>query len=139
VNVKAVAFISPLARLAVEVGWFEEEERGGLLCEDIDGTYVLQNLMRSDKADRHNNHREYHKVVDDKYLQVLIRLRRMGLIKKEDIRRYILLNKLCFAQKDYSAEKRFRFLIEWDPSALTRTDEDSYHSTIIPIRIRSWN
>ena len=123
VNVKAVAFIPPLARLAIELGSFEEEERGGLLCKNL-GKNVLQNLMNSDKADLHNNHREYHEVVDDKYLQVLIRLGKLGHLKKEDIQRYSLLNKLCFAQRYYPAEKRFRFLVEWDPNALTQTDED---------------
>jgi hypothetical protein len=32
--VKVVSFIPPLARLAMEFSLFEEEKRGGLLCED---------------------------------------------------------------------------------------------------------
>ncbi|OEU23455.1 hypothetical protein FRACYDRAFT_216370 [Fragilariopsis cylindrus CCMP1102] len=60
-------------------------------------------------------------LIDTKYLQVLIRLRRMGLLKKEDIQNYGLLHILC--REDYFIEKRFRFLVEWDPSALTQTNE----------------
>ena len=125
-NVKAVAFIPLLARLAVELGSFEEEERGGLLCKNNMNINVLQNLMNSDKGrpeNLHHNPREYHEVVDDNYFQVLIRLGKLGYLKKEDIQWYGLLNKLCFAQKRYFAKKRFRFLVEWDPNALTQTDE----------------
>jgi hypothetical protein len=43
----------------------------------------------------------------------------MGLLKKEDIQRYGLINDLC-RQVWYFAEKQFRFLVEWDPSALIK-------------------
>jgi hypothetical protein len=124
-NVKAVSFIPIVARLAIEFELFEEvEERGGLLCqEDINGNNmlnVLQNLMLSDQIERDN--REYHEPIDNKYSQVLIQLRKMGLFKKEDIREYQLLQILC--SRSYFADKRFRFLVEWDPNALTQTDED---------------
>jgi hypothetical protein len=71
---------------------------------------VLQLLMFSDVVTNTGN-REYHELYDDRYLQVLIQLRKMGLLKKEDIQRYDLLSYSC-------AEKRFRYLVEWDPSAL---------------------
>ncbi len=59
---------------------FPEQYRGGLLCEDND----LRDLIRSDEIDEYHN-REHHDAVDDKYLQVLIQLIKMGLLKKEDI------------------------------------------------------
>jgi hypothetical protein len=67
------------------------------------------------------NNREHHEPIDDKYLQVLIRLRNMGLFKKEDIREYQLLHQLC-SSLYYFAERRFRFMVEWDPNALFHLD-----------------
>ena len=124
-NVKAVSFIPLFARLAIKLGLFEEKYRGGLLCQDIENDYynhynVLENLMHSDLTPWSNDDvykREHHEAVDDKYLQVLIQLRKMGLLKKEDIQKYNLIIKLC-GEYGYFSEKRFRFLIEWDPNAL---------------------
>ncbi|OEU07581.1 hypothetical protein FRACYDRAFT_251003 [Fragilariopsis cylindrus CCMP1102] len=128
-NVKAVSFIPIVARLAIEFGLFEEDKRGGLLCEydynEDKGDNVLYHLMIMG-----------HEYIDTKYLQVLIQLRKLGLLKKEDIQRYDLLHNLCNG-KSYSAEKRyhyfaenrFKFLVEWDPSALTQT----YHDGQLPM------
>ncbi|OEU12758.1 hypothetical protein FRACYDRAFT_244031 [Fragilariopsis cylindrus CCMP1102] len=118
-NVKAVSFIPLLLRLAIEFGLFEEDERGGLLCED-----VLHHLMDSDNTELELHNQEHHESVDTKYLQVLIQLRRLGVLKKEDIQRYGLLYRLCI--EDHFAEKRFRFIVEWDPSALTQTNENGW-------------
>jgi hypothetical protein len=81
-NVKAVSFIPLVDRLAIELGvlFDGEENRGRLLCEDANGNNVVHYLMRSARTETHN--REYHEPVDDKYLQVLIQLRRMGLLKR---------------------------------------------------------
>ena len=117
-NMKAVSFITLLARLAIELGLFEEQDRGGLLCHDIysdKGNNALENLMLCDYPTQLG--REYNVHVDDKYLHVLIQLRRMGLLKKEDIQMYDLVIQLC-SQTWYFAEKQFRFLVEWDPSVL---------------------
>ncbi|OEU11617.1 hypothetical protein FRACYDRAFT_244735 [Fragilariopsis cylindrus CCMP1102] len=120
-----------LSRLAIKLGLFEEEERGGLLCQGHENHYdyryrtnVLENLMHSDLNLWSNDDaykREHHEAVDDKYLQVLIQLRKMGLLKKEDIQQYHLTIKLC-GEYGYFSEKRFRFLIEWDPNALINPD-----------------
>jgi hypothetical protein len=119
-NMKAVSFITLLARLAIELGLFEEQYRGGLLCQDIysnQDNNAFENLMRCYRPTQLGT--ECHEPVDDKYLHVLIQLRKMGLLKKEDIQRYDLINKLC-SQVWYFAEKQFRFLVEWDPSALIK-------------------
>ena len=65
--------------------------------------------------------RDHNRLVDETFLEVLIQLRRIGLLKKEDIRKYGLLNKLLTSNY-YFAENRFRFLVEWDPSALREAD-----------------
>jgi hypothetical protein len=125
-NLKAVSFIPLVAMLAIEFGWFQEQDRGGLLCQDeVDdgnGFNVLQNLLRSDETTELHN-QEHHEAVDDKYFQVLIQLRQMDLLKKEDIQSYNLLHSLYFRCHYFFTEMRFRFLVEWDPNALTQTDE----------------
>jgi hypothetical protein len=116
-NLKAVSFIPLLVMLAIEFGLFEEEERGGLLCEI--GNNVLRSLISSYRTEIHKQER--HEAIEDKYLHVLIQLRRIGLFKKEDIQRHTLLNTLC-TNCLYFPEKRFRFLAEWDPNALINTN-----------------
>ncbi|OEU07300.1 hypothetical protein FRACYDRAFT_251103 [Fragilariopsis cylindrus CCMP1102] len=114
-NRKTLSFIPLLARLAIELGLFEEERGGLLLCQDIDGANVLHLLMLSEPT-MISNRDEQLGVSEDEYLHVLIQLRKLGYVKKEDIHRYCLLHHSC--KGGYFAEKRFRFLVEWDPTAL---------------------
>ncbi|OEU14245.1 hypothetical protein FRACYDRAFT_240778 [Fragilariopsis cylindrus CCMP1102] len=109
-----ISFIPIVARLAIEFDLFEEDERGGLLCLDSDGDNVLHLLMDTD------DHQEQHEAVDDKYLQALIKLRQLDLLKKEDIQSYDLLHCLCIGGT--FPENRYKMLVEWDPNALTQTD-----------------
>ncbi|OEU23212.1 hypothetical protein FRACYDRAFT_233381 [Fragilariopsis cylindrus CCMP1102] len=125
-NVKSVSFIPLVAKLAIELDLFDEQQRGGLLIEgegQHEGQHVLHSLMCTDSVKRRSQER--YEYIDDKYLRVLIQLRKLGLLKKEDIRRYCLLYNLC-GEEDYFAEKRFRFLVEWDPSALIQTTGYGY-------------
>jgi hypothetical protein len=110
-NQEGVHYIPLFARLALEFGSFEEEARGGLLYEN--GNNVIQNLIELRNHDCQDD-------IEDTYLQIMIRLRRIGLFKKEDIRRYDLLNYLCVYYVHFP-KKRLTFLIEWDPTALTQT------------------
>ncbi|MGK3744269.1 MAG: hypothetical protein ACI90V_011129 [Bacillariaceae sp.] len=83
----------------------------------------LQSLMRSETIERHNQE------LDDKYFRVLVQLRYIGLFEKEDIQRYDLLHNLCTnLSRYYFAEKRFRFLVEWDPTLLLHADKH-FHLT----------
>ena len=124
-HIKAVPFIPFLVRLAIQLGLFEEQYRGGLLCEDIYADNVLKRLM--------HNCDPKHPDADDKCLQVLLKLRGMGLLKKEDIQSYALLNELC-GQYYFFAEKRLRFLVEWDPNALLHPTETGW----LPIHSAAW-
>jgi hypothetical protein len=85
---------------------------------------------------------EHHHVpIDIKCLQVLIQLRRMGHLKKDDFQRYELVYILCSQQ--YFAESRLRFLVEWDPTSLTPLNNygylplhhAAYHSSIRGFRM----
>ncbi|OEU10362.1 hypothetical protein FRACYDRAFT_247395 [Fragilariopsis cylindrus CCMP1102] len=123
-NLKAISFIPLVARLSIELGLFEEQYRGGLLVIDAEGSRytfnTLVSLMNSQSLQHSNDdnyNQEHH---ENQYLQVLIKLRRMDLLKKEDIQNYGLLNNLC--RPPYFSEKRFRFLTEWDVNAVLYTD-----------------
>ena len=124
-NVKAVSFLPLVARLSIELDLFEEQYRGGLLLStDANGDWgpynPLQTLMNSEDyhfSNGDNYNQEHH---EDQYLQVLIELRRMDLLKKEDIQNYGLLNNLC--RRPYLSKKTLRYLIEWDLNAVLHTD-----------------
>ncbi|OEU23445.1 hypothetical protein FRACYDRAFT_233615 [Fragilariopsis cylindrus CCMP1102] len=109
-NLKAVSFVPLVARLSIELGLFEEQYRGGLLIIDAE---------RNRNDDNYNQ--EYHENHENQYLQVLIKLRRMDLLKKEDIQNYGLLKNL--RRRPPFGKKRFRFLIEWDFYALLHPDQ----------------
>ena len=135
-NLKAVSFIPLLARVAIKCGCFDVEHRGGLLCNadayDYNGNNVLTLLSTGSKhiPDAVSYGDELHnELVDTKFLQVLIQLRRQGHLKKEDIQD--LFNTLY--RLPVFPEKRFRFLIEWEPSALIRPDRNGFvplHDTL---------
>jgi hypothetical protein len=134
-NLKAVSFIPVLARIAIELDCFNDKWRGGLLIQDGEnkgimnngGENVLQLLTRSD-YEREN--REHHELVGHKYLLVMERLRKMGLLRKEDIQKYGLLQRLCYKNIALFADKRLQFLVEWDPTSLTLADE---HDGCVPL------
>jgi hypothetical protein len=42
----------------------------------------------------------------------------MDLLKKGDIQRYDLSKRLCISRNTIFGEKRFQFLVEWDPNGL---------------------
>jgi hypothetical protein len=114
-NLKAVSFIPVLVKLAIEFGVFGEEDRGGLLLLPGTGRIVLGHLMYTDMV---YCDRVHHELVDDTYLLVMKKLRQMDYLKQEDIKRYGIFHILC--QQSVFAEKRFRFLVEWDPTTLVQ-------------------
>ena len=89
---KAVSFVPLLARLGIELGQFEEEERGGLILVDVneDGINALTFLVSND-GECEANDAENQQLVDDRFLAVMKKLREMNLLKKEDIREYGIL------------------------------------------------
>ena len=117
-NLKAVSFIPTLVRLAIEFSCFAVEERGGLFCDDSDGNNVLRLLLIAVTHPRLGE--EHHQLFDDKSFQVWIQLRQQGHLKKEDIQDHQLLLS-TISRNEYGdgfMEKRIRFLVEWDPTAL---------------------
>ena len=120
-NVNCMSFVPLLARMGIELGQFEKDQRGGLLFKDIwSGNNVLQMLAATNL--RHHNlcYSEQHEIIDDLYLDAIKRLREMNLFKKEDLREYFVLHRMC----DYLVlpRKRFLYLVDWDPTTLSQPD-----------------
>ena len=121
-NVKAVAFVPLLARLAIELNLvsFEKTERGGLLVEDGEGQTVLHDLVLSSNALTRDDDQHDHRV-DTTFVAVLMRLRQTNLLSIGDIQHYELVHQLC-GSDSHRALQRFRFLTEWYPlSLITRS------------------
>jgi len=65
---------------------------------------------------------EYNQHVDNICLTQLIRLRQLGLLKKEDIRGHKLIERICYNHAQVFAERRFQFLFEWNPIFVLQGD-----------------
>jgi hypothetical protein len=108
---KAVSFIPLLAEEGFKLNVGGEGMRGGLLCEIDDKNNVLQTVVEAgwdlDAGDWHD--------LDSVCLDVMKRLRKMDLLKKEDIKEYGLLE--CAMNSWTWAEQRFEYLVDWDPAA----------------------
>lgn len=120
INLKAVSFISILAQLGTELNQFPEEQRGGLLCHP--GSSLNERTFGA-LLEVYSSSDEVNQLVDIVCLTQLIRLRRMNLFKKEDLRDFNLVE---FMYSQDFAERRYRFLIEWDPTLLLDAREGEW-------------
>jgi hypothetical protein len=114
---KALFFIPLLAELGVELGRFKEKERGGLTCFMKSVLFQLFcNVILRDDHDEESSGK-----LDEASTAILMRLKEKGLMKKEDIYQCDLANLLLYRalyKKTLRIEKRFKFLINWNPSIL---------------------
>ena len=105
-NVKAVSFIHLFARLAIEFGTFDEQERGGLLIRDSINRNVLHRLVNTS---RHS---------DNLFHTEMVKLKRAGLFLKKDIMDFGLLSHMCQSCKWWFSEQKAKFIIDWDQNSL---------------------
>lgn len=147
-TIKRMSLIPFTAKLGFKLNQFEKWERGGVLAEPEDGgNNVLQNLCSSfDNKFAGCSPEKDQTLVEETALGVMKTLRRMKLFKKGDIQRYNLVQKLFFdesrswpseskTEDHVISEKRFRFLTDWDPEALTAPfrDDDKDNEGLLPI------
>ena len=119
-NDKVAMYIPVLVKIALQFGLFHEETKGGLLIQDVaSGENVLQNIMGSVISDGK----------EDMYLNVLMELRNNGVVNIDDVRMYGLLQKCLSPYALKYGEKRYLYLLEWDPNALSLHD----HNGFIPL------
>jgi hypothetical protein len=115
---ETISFIPLLAEEGLKHDVGGEGMRGGLLCGGRDNT--LQNL--ASHYDSEGDDQD-----DMRRVDVMRRLRDMGLMKKEDIQEYRLLENASCRNLDRRnacknlSKRRFEFLVEWDPDALMRS------------------
>jgi len=120
-DVNCISFVPLLARLGTELGQFDEDKRGGLLLKDSrSGNNVLQMLAATNLSDHNLYYSEHHQMIDDLYLDAIKRLRATNLFKKEDLRENFVLH--CMCKSLVLPNKRFLYLVEWDPTTLSQLD-----------------
>lgn len=131
-NFKAASFVPLLAKLGVELGQFQEEERGGLnfrndnMLKMLSSNHFVEDFETLDS-------KEFYRLVDNTCLIVMKRLRELGLFKKEDIIEYNLIGSLL--QGPVFPEQRFRFLVEWNPNCLAAfIDVRLFMRNLLPIK-----
>ena len=122
-NKKSIPFVHLFAQLAIEFKLFEEDQRGGLLIKDINsGCNVIEQLVYSDVHQGYQSdgtRSEYSCCLDKIRTCEFNRLRQTSLLVVEDIREYILLDRLC--DHVYFPKTSARFLIEWYPACLVQS------------------
>ena len=101
-SAKAVSFIPLLAEEGSKLNVGGDGMRGGLLFV-TDYTDNLLRLLVQAGGDGHD--------FDSVCLDVMKRLRKMDLLKKEDIKEYGLLECAMYSW----AEQRFEYIVDWDP------------------------
>jgi hypothetical protein len=141
-NLKAIPFIPVMVALGFELNeaGFQPEERGGLLSTLPHNPWNMLQLLVIcfDKSETYKRDKEYHEAADTKLCGVLQKLVEKDMLKKEDVLDHNLVMALCANSyaMPYFPKKRFQFLIEMDPTALTKPCFDPVigsHPYFLPI------
>eukprot|EP00533_Pseudo-nitzschia_delicatissima_P014932 CAMPEP_0197268336 /NCGR_PEP_ID=MMETSP1432-20130617/4113_1 /TAXON_ID=44447 /ORGANISM="Pseudo-nitzschia delicatissima, Strain UNC1205" /LENGTH=363 /DNA_ID=CAMNT_0042733377 /DNA_START=636 /DNA_END=1727 /DNA_ORIENTATION=+ len=105
---KAISFVPLFVELGIEIGGFEERERGGLACENF-----LTKLFYS---------------TFEQALTILVQLREKGLVEKQE--ECDVMSSLLSAKNEGNPldfiETRLRLLVEWNPTILMNCDNHTY-------------
>ena len=111
-----LSLIPILADEGMKLNVFGDGMRGGLLCKDSSGRTQLWRICK-------DGGRGGHETSDLRLLDVIKRLREMGLVEKEDIKKYGLLHCYENMSEYQNTSKRFNYFVDWDPSALKQARE----------------
>jgi len=117
-SLKSLPFVPLLAELGDNSSSFQAKERGGILkASGSRKGSVLLELLTNKQLLQHELIRDedFDRKLDETSLQVLIRLKEIGLLKKDDI--WDCIDNILF-EKPSRTEKRLRFLIDWNPTIL---------------------
>ena len=116
---KRVSCVPMLAEEGMKHNVGGDGMRGGLLCESEDSA---ETPLTEIACNNPNQYDADYAMYDLFRLDIIKRLREMGLLKKEDIRKYNLLWDSCY---DCSSQ-RFNYFADWDPSVLKEQQWDQY-------------
>jgi len=114
-------FIPLLAELGVELGGFKKSERGGLTCLTMSiFVQLICNDAILDDLDEESSGK-----LDETSTAIMMCLKEKGLMEKEHIYDYDLTHLVLYNamnrpkyRSEKTFEKKFCFLINWDPSIL---------------------
>ena len=127
---KTVSFLPLFCQLGIELGRFQEKEKGGLECSNsisVVSQLLCNRIASTAEASRaqYRGQSPNTKKVDQKSLVVLIHLWEKGLVTNGDIRWFQLIIDLFVAasyrELDF-VEERLRLLIDWNPDILLECD-----------------
>ena len=104
-NSKSEQYVTLLAREGLKYNVGGDDKRGGLLSQDTDGLNTLHLLANRSYSDE---------MGDESCLRVLIELRELKLLRKQDINDHNLLFHACHP----SSQLRFNYFLNWDPDEL---------------------
>jgi len=134
-SIRSASFIPLFAKLGVELGVFQDCDRGGLVfgangmdvfsqlaasscccCRVVEDVGTSSSSGGTRKNRRKGDDASHQREVDARFLGVFEELRAMNLMKRSDIRAFKIMDILC-RQKVFP-ERRFRYFVDWDPSVL---------------------
>ena len=133
-NLKSIPFLPIMAELGIELGMGEyairkeKELRGGLIGTTVSTNMIrllvttndncLTNKLKTKDENENEKTHLYCNRIDIICLDIIKQLQKKNLFHKEDIRKYKLLDILCSQDAYFFPERRFRYLVDWDPDSL---------------------
>ena len=115
----AYSFVPLFAKLGIELGQFEEADRGGLFlkfpeCQQNVLQFIVCCFYICEEKKLDKAYSKHHQSLDERILAVLNKLRELKLLKKEDILQHNLLGLLCTRNYEEFPDKRFNFFCDWN-------------------------
>jgi len=118
-NFHGVSFIPKIAAIGQDhPNLFAPNERGGLITNEGN---IINELAKRNYTD-YNKRKcsEHQRIVDEKFLAIIERLRTMNLFTKNDIKKNHLIYAIYHSGTTYFSELRFRYLVNWNPASFAK-------------------
>jgi len=118
-NFHGVSFIPKLAEIGKDhPELFSDKERGGLITNE--GNIVNELAKRNYTDYNKRKYPDHQRLVDEKFLAIIQRLRTMNLFTKNDIKKNHLIYFIYHSGTTYFSELRFRYLVNWNPASFAK-------------------
>merc|ERR1712238_555522 len=114
-----VSFIPVIAEIGKDhPELFAPKERGGLITS---AGNMINELAKRNYTD-YNKRKcsEHQRLVDEKFLAIIARLRTLQLFTKQDIKKNHLIYAIYHSGTTYFSELRFRYLVNWNPASFAK-------------------
>merc|ERR1712238_393372 len=114
-----VSFIPVIAEIGKDhPELFAPKERGGLITS---AGNMINELAKRNYTD-YNKRKcsEHQRLVDEKFIAIIARLRTLQLFTKQDIKKNHLIYAIYHSGTTYFSELRFRYLVNWNPASFAK-------------------